>query len=164
MRGQINALIAEIEKSTEHLDRLAVLYQQQAVNLADRDKTLEKAVFLSEIFVNYYTCLESIFFRIAQFFENALPTHRWHRTLLENMCLQIPDIREAVISDEMFYLLDEFRKFRHFKRYYYSMDYDWDKLDYLAKKFDKVIKQCPEQISCFVVFLKRLKEQDQPRD
>lgn len=160
MRGQINALIAEIEKSTEHLDRLAGLYQQQAVTLTESDKTLEKAVFLSEIFVNYYTCLESIFFRISQFFENALPTHRWHRILLENMCLRIEDIREAVISDELFYLLDEFRKFRHFKRYYYSMDYDWDKLEYLAKKFEKIIKQCPEQIHSFVIFLNRLKEQD----
>ena len=76
------------------------------------------------------------------------------------MCLQIPDIREAVISDEMFYLLDELRKFSHFKRYYYSMEYDWDKLDYLAKKFDKISRQCPQELDSFVVFLKRLKEQD----
>jgi len=160
MTGRINALMAEIEKSTEHLDRLARLYQQHAQNLSASQRNLEKAVFISEIFVNYYTCLETIFFRISQFFENALPAQRWHRTLLENMCLKIPDIREAVISDEMFYLLDELRKFRHFKRYYYSMEYDWDKLDYLAKKFEKIIRQCPQELDSFVVFLKRLKEQN----
>jgi hypothetical protein len=53
--------------------------------------------------------------------------------------MQIPDIREQVISDETFAILDEFRKFRHFKRYYFSMDYDWDRLNFMRKKFDRLL-------------------------
>ena len=65
MTVRIDALMAEIEKSTEHLDRLVRLYQQHAQNLSASERNLEKAVFISEIFVNYYTCLETIFFRIS---------------------------------------------------------------------------------------------------
>ena len=72
MNARINELIGEIEKCRSHLERLSGLYHQTTDHLSDQDKTLEKAVFLSEIFVNYYTCLETLFFRISQFFENSL--------------------------------------------------------------------------------------------
>jgi len=72
--------------------------------------------------------------------------------------LRIPDIREAVISDETFVLLDEFRRFRQFKRYYFSMDYDWDRIDYLTKKFDQLSRRYPNELKIFSAFLERLKE------
>lgn len=157
MKARINELIGEIEKCRGHLERLSGLYRQTTEHLSDQDRTLEKAVFLSEIFVNYYTCLETLFFRISQFFENSLTQERWHSELLGKMCLRIPDIREPVISEETFHLLDEFRKFRHFKRYYFSLDYDWDRLDYLGKIFAKLRANCPSDIDRFTNFLKRLK-------
>ncbi len=156
MNVKINELIGEIDKCSGHLERLNELYRQAVEDISDQDRTLEKAVFLSEIFVNYYTCLETIFFRISQFFENSLPQEHWHSELLQKMCLNIPDIREAVISEEIFNLLDEFRKFRHFKRYYYSLDYDWDRLDYLGKQFMKLYASCPSDIARFKKFLNRL--------
>jgi hypothetical protein len=157
MNARINELIGEIEKCRSHLERLSGLYHQTTDHLSDQDKTLEKAVFLSEIFVNYYTCLETLFFRISQFFENSLSRERWHSELLGKMCLQIPDVREPVISEETFHLLNEFRKFRHFKRYYFSLDYDWDRLDYLRKKFARLSVNCPSDIDRFTNFLQRLK-------
>ena len=159
MNAEINLLLGEIRKSSDHLDRLAEIYAQAVSTLDSNSRSLEKAVFLSEIFANYYTCLESVFFRVSQFFENSLPEAHWHRELLERMRMEIPDVREPVISEETRSLLDEFRKFRHFKRYYYSMDYDWDKIDYLRKKFQRLIKTCPEDISSFESFLIRLKKE-----
>ena len=156
MNVKINELIGEIDKCRDHLERLKELYRQAVKDISDQDRTLEKAVFLSEIFVNYYTCLETMFFRISQFFENSLSREHWHSELLGKMCLRIPDAREPVISDETFNLLDEFRKFRHFKRYYYSLDYDWDRLDYLGKQFMKVCVSCPSDIDRFRKFLNRL--------
>ncbi len=157
MNAKINELLGEIEKCRGHLDRLDELYRQASADLDERNRTLEKAVFLSEIFVNYYTCLETMFFRISQFFENSLSRENWHSDLLRKMFLRIPDIREPVISEKTFYLLDELRKFRHFKRYYYSLDYDWDRLDYLARTFEKVTRGCPSDIDRFTRFLKRLR-------
>lgn len=157
MNARINELLGEIEKCRGHLKRLNDLYREASAELTDRGRTLEKAVFLSEIFVNYYTCLETLFFRISQFFENSLSRENWHSDLLRKMCLRIPDIREPVLSEKTFYLLDELRKFRHFKRYYYSLDYDWDRLDYLARTFDKVTRECPDDIDRFTLFLERLR-------
>ncbi len=45
------------------------------------------------------------------------------------MILEIEGVRKAVISDETYSNLLEFLKFRHFKRYYFEFDYDWDKLE-----------------------------------
>ena len=157
MNARINELLGEIEKCRGHLKRLNNLYREASAELTDRGRTLEKAVFLSEIFVNYYTCLETLFFRVSQFFENSLSRENWHSDLLSKMCLRIPDIREPVISEKTFYLLDELRKFRHFKRYYYSLDYDWDRLDYLARTFEKVTREYPADIDRFTLFLERLR-------
>ena len=158
MNGEISLLIGEIEKSLAQLARLEDLYRQSTNQLAREQRTLEKAVFLSEVFVNTYTCMETLFFRISQFFENSLTQEQWHRDLLDKMRLRIPDIREPVISDETFALLDEFRRFRHFKRYYFSMDYDWDRIDYLARKFERLSRRYPDELRTFSAFLERLKE------
>ena len=56
-------------------------------------------------------------------------------------------------------LLGEIEKCRvHLvKRYCYSLDYDWDRLDYLARTFEKVTRECPSDIDRFTRFLKRLR-------
>ncbi|MBN1997855.1 hypothetical protein JW935_09910 [candidate division KSB1 bacterium] len=53
------------------------------------------------------------------------------------MTLEIGGIRRAVITDDLCNLLQELLKFRHFKRYYFQFEYDWDKLDYLQGKIQK---------------------------
>lgn len=156
MSVEIRELIGEIEKSNEILGRMENIYKERSEWFSAEDKGLEKAVLLSEVFVTYYTCVETLLFRISQCFENSLPKDRWHSELLRKMNLMIPDIREKVISDETFAILDEFRKFRHFKRYYFSMDYDWDRLNFLRKKFERLLILLPADFGKFHGFLLRL--------
>lgn len=156
MKEDISELIGEIGLCRNQLAKIEDIYLQKAAGPAQSDKSLEKAVLLADIFVNYYTCLETVFFRISQFFENALPKNRWHAELLGKMLLRIPDVREPVIGVETFALLDELRRFRHFKRYYFSMDYDWDRLEFLRKKFDSLLELIPRELNRFVAFLNRL--------
>lgn len=158
MSVELDELTGEIAKTQEVLNRLSGLYLKTVDGMSTQDKTLERAVLLAEIMVNYYTCMETLFFRISQFFENSLSKDRWHSELLHKMTLRIPNVREPVISDETFSLLEEFRKFRHFKRYYFSMDYDWDRLDYLGKQFLKLISRYPEDLTRFITFLDNLQE------
>jgi hypothetical protein len=40
-----------------------------------------------------------------------------------------------VISDDTYRALDELLRFRHFKRYYFEFDYDWDRLELVRKKY-----------------------------
>jgi hypothetical protein len=59
------------------------------------------------VITSYYTCLETIFLRISQFFENQLNPEKWHKHLLEKMRIQINGVREQAISDDTYYLLLE---------------------------------------------------------
>jgi hypothetical protein len=146
------------------LSNLAVLhkiekyYREYTINeLPEENKrSYHHAVVIADFFERYYTCLETIFLRISQHFENNLDPSRWHHNLLEKMKIRIDGIREQAISDETYPLLVEFLKFRHFKRYYFDIEYDWDKLEYLQKKFDALIPKVHDDIGRFIVFLDRL--------
>jgi hypothetical protein len=69
------------------------------------------------------------------------------------MVLDIPGIRKAVLSNESYNLLDEFLRFRHFKRYYYDFNYDKDRMEYLEMKFHQSLPMVREDIQRFLVFL-----------
>ena len=156
MSVEIKELIAEIDKTKKVLDDLYEIYNSRKEWFFRGEKSIEKAVLLADVFVNYYTCSETLFFRISQFFENSLPKEKWHAELLRKMNLSIPDVREQVISDETCAIFDEFRKFRHFKRYYFTMDYDWDRLEYLQKKFTKLNSAFSVDLAAFEEFLQKL--------
>ena len=47
-------------------------------------------------------------------------------------------------------------KFRHFRRYYFELEYDWDKLDYLQKVFNRVTESLPSDLESFRSFLRKL--------
>lgn len=111
------------------------------------------AIVIAELMVDYYTCLETCFLRISQFFENHLSQDRWHADLLDKMTLRIEGTRDAVISDTSAAALNELMKFRHFRRYYFEMEYDWDKLDYLQKVFTRVRNSVPGELTAFQAFL-----------
>ena len=158
----------EIFQSLKDLieSNLAVLskiegYYRDYVNkeLPSREKrAYHHAVVLADFFERHYTCLETVFMRISQHFENNLDPARWHGNLLENMRICIEGVRERAISEETYPILVEFLKFRHFKRYYFDIEYDWDKIEYLQKKFDSLIPLIRRDIQDFLGFLDRLLE------
>lgn len=114
---------------------------------------------LAEIITDFYTCLETLFLRISRFFENNLRQDRWHSDLLHKMTLEIGGVRKAVISDSTYPILLEFMKFRHFKRYYFESDYDWDKLEFLEKKYNQIGPLLEKDIRDFEVFLNEISEE-----
>ena len=56
-------------------------------------------------------------------------------SLLHKMTIQVPRIRPRIISDNTAELLGEIMRFRHFRRYYYALDFDWRRLDALVAVF-----------------------------
>ena len=121
-----------------HQKRLAVVHgsiekalREEIVQLG---KTPRSALIIAGLLENYYTCLETIFLRISQHFENRLDPARWQNDLLQKMTLEIEGVRVAALSEAAFSPLFELLKFRHFKRYYFELEYDWDRLDYLVAK------------------------------
>ncbi|MEE6162292.1 hypothetical protein U9R62_13270 [Cylindrospermopsis raciborskii DSH] len=150
-------LIAEIEESQKVLTDLEKLYNTYKPFFTDESKRdIRDAVLLADIFCNTYTCLETIFLRISREFENHLDDSQWHKELLRKMRIEIPGIRQALLSHHSYQLLDELRRFRHFKRYYYDFNYDWSRLDYLANIYERAIALVFNELTIYIAFLQNL--------
>jgi len=154
VRESIAELDARIEKTKTILVRIGAEYDAFMRDDFDRmGRKNASAIVIAELMVDYYTCLETCFLRISQFFENHLSGDRWHADLLEKMTLHIEGTRDAVIRDATAAGLRELMKFRHFRRYYFEMEYDWDKLEYLQKVFARVRTDVPSELATFQSFL-----------
>lgn len=84
MSEEIPELVALIEA---HRRRLEGVYRsmQSALDgeIAQLGRTPISALIVAGLLENYYTCLETIFLRISQSFENNLDPARWHNDLLQ---------------------------------------------------------------------------------
>jgi len=154
---EIQVLKSEMAKGMAVMERLGkylIVYQKEKIT--EKQPSIEEAMVVSQGISNYYTCAETIFLRISRFFENHLPRERWHQTLLEKMVLEIDGIRPRVISDSVYSALLELLKFRHFSRYYFDLDYDWDKLNYLLKKFNALHDPLHKDLMRFNDFISQI--------
>ena len=131
---RLAALAAELRSTLPVLDRIDRFHDEFQRKPHASRRTVENAIIVSDVLVSFYTCLETAFLRISQFFENALDDARWHEQLLAAMTWTVPGVRERVISDATRAALSELRRFRHFKRYYFAFDYDWERLDLVRSK------------------------------
>lgn len=147
-------LVGEIRESLVVLDHINELYTSYSESFtATNKRDIRDAVLLADILCNTYTCVETILFRISRVFENHLDPNQWHKELLRKMRINIPGIRRAVLSKESYQLLDELRRFRHFKRYYYDFDYDWSRLDYLRLVYEKLLPVIQNEFHEYANFL-----------
>ena len=149
----IPELVARIRA---HRRRLEAVYRSMESALdgeiAQLGRTPISALIVAGLLENYYTCLETIHLRISQSFENKLDAARWHNDLLQKMTLEIEGVRIAAVSDEAFPPLFELLKFRRFKRYYFELEYDWDRLDYLVIKLHQAHPLVIRDLERFVRF------------
>ncbi len=101
--NKINQAIQQLEIFMGQLnDSLNLIYQEALVN--------SLALNLHGI----YTGIERIFEVIATEVDLSLPTgNKWHRDLLNQMAVNIPDVRKEVITEESRTILDELRRFGH---------------------------------------------------
>ena len=157
--ANIAVLIAQAENTLRILQENRDFYKQFKNNeFVALGKTTASAMVISQVIVDFYTCLETFFFRVSQEFENKLINDKWHKELLQKMALNIPGIRDRVISETTKNQLSEILLFRHFRRYYFNFDYDWEKLDLVESKYRQVYSPLRSEILAFVEFLRHLQE------
>jgi len=112
-----------------------------------------QAAFVGALALNlhsFYTGAERIFEAIAQQIDQYQPTgSQWHRQLLDQMVVTIPDIRPAVISGETHLLLDELRRFRHVVRSVYAYQLDPERVLDLAKRVFAEFSRFAQEINAF---------------
>ncbi len=112
-------------------------------------KTTTTGVAAAGLVENLYTAVETVFVRIAQTFGNNLRPERWHSDLLSRMTVEVPGVRPAVLSESIYSHLDELMRFRHFKRYYFHLDYDWGRLEYLIGVVRKITPMVSGELASF---------------
>ncbi len=152
-----SVLLGELDKGLKELTGLHAFFEHTlAEDLPKLGRGRSGAVLIAGIIDTYYTCLETMFFRVSQFFENSLSKERWHADLLQRMRIAVKGERAEVIGDETFSCLDEIRRFRHFNRYYYNLEYDWDRIDFLIAKMRQAHPLATDDIKRFMTFVSDL--------
>ncbi|MEW6756573.1 MAG: hypothetical protein AB1505_37215 [Candidatus Latescibacterota bacterium] len=175
---KLSVLLSEVPRSREVLGRIEGYYDEYSQSAVDpAAPTRENAIVVAEILVNYYTCLETVFLRISQFFENTLDRERWHQDLLDKMLLEIEGVRPHVLSEAAHAALRELMRFRHFRRCDEAIsggqrpaaaspagpapgatelefDHDWERLEFLQRKLAAVRPQVTGDLDRFTAALR----------
>ena len=153
--NDISILNGEIIKTISRIKNIS----QKYTNFSEKRDVFPDnfdLVVLAEIITDFYTCLETAFVRISKAFENNLEKERWHTNLLERMIIEVPGVRKALLTDMSYNLLKEIMRFRHFKRYYFELEYDKDRIDFLEKKYKEVVPLVLQELELYVIFLQKL--------
>lgn len=150
-------LAALIRRNREQLETIRTSIEDALdQEIAQLGKTARAALIIAGLLENYYTCAESIFLRISQYFENRLEPARWHADLLQKMTLDIEGVRPRAVDLQDLPALRELLRFRHFKRNYFDLDYDWDRIEFLVKKVRQVHPGLGQSLDRFEGFLRDL--------
>jgi hypothetical protein len=111
-----------IDRVSQRLDRT----EERAASGSDPEAVAATALYLQ----HFYTGIEDALLRAAEALDGAVPSGEdWHRLLLEQMALDIPDVRPALLTLDLHRHLDVLRRFRHRVRHAYDEDYAWNKMD-----------------------------------
>jgi len=118
----------ELNKIFQALQQLEIFLRE----LSNQSDVMYQNALINSIALNLhgvYTGIERIFEVIAKKIDQRFPTgDKWHRDLLEQMSVDIPKVRKAVITEETRLILDELRRFRHLVRSAYSCQLDEEKV------------------------------------
>lgn len=151
LKWQIEAEFDELERVTNKMD----LFLQKNYRQQPNDMEISG---VGAYLQNFYSGIERIFERITITFGMELPEgENWHTDLLNQMEMEYPDIRQAVITHDLAEILLEYLRFRHLFRHIYSVDLDWNRILPLAEDASKILKTFKEQIACFLNKIQELK-------
>lgn len=145
----------EIELELHTLERIPKEYLSVPQDIPGWVRTRTKASLLHD----FYTGIERVFSRIAQELNGGLPnTEQWHRDLLQEMTLELENIRPPVISEGLFDDLVPYLRFRHLFRNLYGFELDWDKMKELDLNFKRVSSQVFTELQQFLHWMKSQSE------
>ena len=142
-------LAAEIENELGRLDRLA-----EETASAPRDDSPFGLRARGSILHDFYSGIERVFQRIAEELNGGVPqSGQWHRQLLTDMSLPIPDLRPAPINAALAEELGDFLRFRHLFRNTYGWELRADRIRRLEDRMPGVKDQFHSQVRDFLDWL-----------
>ena len=155
----LDELIAELAQARERLQAIyAKLGHAREKTVPRIGRTDDAALVVAGYLETWYTVLETFFVRVSGYFENNLPSARWHSALLENMTLELEGLRARVVGERNLVRLRELLRFRHFRRYYVEMEYDWARIDFLLATLDEAHPAVMSDLEAFRAFLRDVRD------
>ncbi len=129
---------------------------RHAFQLANRGGA-DESLYLDSTALNlhgFYSGVERLFEWLAKEFDGTVPSSfMWHRELLSQMELVIPNIRPAVIRTETRVALEEFLKFRHVVRNVYTWEFSGGRIKDLIDRLPQTLRDLEIDLARFREFL-----------
>jgi hypothetical protein len=105
----------------------------------------------------FYAGLERIFRLIAATVDGSVPTgQEWHRELLRQMTVDLPDSRPPAITENTASVLDDLLRFRHVVRNIYTFSLIPDQIERLVQQAHQVYLQVRAELLSFAEFLEQV--------
>ena len=147
LRKKISEELIKLVELVNRVNRLLLLIQQN-----DDPIYLDGLMSGLALYVqNFYTGVERVFALIAKQMDGVTPSSAdWHIQLLGQLLVPVPNVRPAIISQDTYEQLNEFRGFRHVSRNLYAYDLDHQRIIDLANKL----------IGCHQIFMEDMKKFD----
>ncbi|MFN0070732.1 MAG: hypothetical protein ACKVVP_04480 [Chloroflexota bacterium] len=150
-------ILQELAQAQQIVNRV-----ERAMNAAAQD-TVNQDLLLDSVALNmhdYYSVIERVLERIASVVDRTSPRgFDWHRELLSQMTVDVPDLRPPVISPATAERLDEFLRFRHVVRNVYAFELDRDRIERLVGQLRPTSERVTRELQKFADLLKDLARQ-----
>lgn len=145
-------------KSLEHIvDEMEQEYSQ----IATFPSRLDMRGLASYVH-DFYQAIESLFERVAVYYDGGVPKGGdWHTQLLMQMYQEMPENRPALLTDDSLYLrLEDYRKFRHVFRMAYRLELDWEKLEPKIVNMRSTFEMLRAQMDLFFAALEHMAQNE----
>ncbi len=156
--SRYTVLVARVQKELDQIDstvKSASSQIEKAKKTGDRDYVQAAALSLQ----NFYMGVERIFEEIAKQVDQSPSTGASsYRELLDQMGLQIPKNRPAVIRAETLEQLNDYRGFRHGVMHRYSAELKPDRVQALVEMLPECHNRLAEDVQAFCQLLLQLEE------
>lgn len=155
-----NELLRLADDLTDGLARYLQLEREiedAGTRLIDQNPDTFELRAVASILEDVYTGAESLCQLIVKRLDRAQPTGKhWHKELLEQVSVESPGIRPAVLRPITVERLDMYRSFRHVARNIYGAELDWQLLTGLLAKSPTTMDLFSQDIRQFVTFLQMI--------
>jgi hypothetical protein len=158
LEARIRKEAANLERLERELARYNLFPRIQADSLGGFSLTDEASLrIVGSILHDYYTAAEKIFRIIARDIDCFIPTgEQWHKELLDQMTLEVPGLRPAMLDSKTAASLDELRAFRHVFRNIYGFSLDAGKIRQLLENLPGLSGDLKKDLHLFILRMRHL--------
>ena len=147
----------EIETELEQLRNLLIEYRNTPKGNAGYLRRAQASMFH-----DFYNGVERIFLRIAAELGGVPRGEQWHRQLLDDMVLDLDDLRPAVISAGLRARLQPFLRFRHLFRNIYGQELEPGRLAEIADAYEPAHDQFQKELDDFLAWIRAQESRTDP--